>query len=109
MNNIPRYRLTDKTTNPDFEYLVKDLMSMDYMLFNTFDKALKAAITLSNTKSHHSLIYEKYFNTKTREFHGMNTFEVIHGEVRYDKYARPELHLEFYVNAGEWLNPGEIE
>lgn len=105
MSNIPRYKLKDKKTNPDFEYLVKDLMYMDYKLFNTFDDALKAAITLSNTKSHHSLIYEKYFNTKTREFHGRNTFEVVNGVIIYDPHAMPDLHLQFYVEAGEWLNP----
>lgn len=100
-----KYELKDKKTNPEFEYLVRDNMSLNYWLYKDFNSALQKAITLSNTQSHHALIYEKYFNTNTREFHGQNTFEVINGEVIYDKHAKIELHLEFYVNAGEWENP----
>ena len=103
--SITKYPLKDKTTNPSFEYLVRDNMKLNYYLFMNFNDALRQAEKMSISGNRHVLIYEKYFNTRTREWHGLNTFDVIEGEVIYDKHASPELHLEFYVNAGEWLNP----
>lgn len=100
-----KYPMKEKTEMPLFEYLVRDNMCLDYYLFKDFDSALKQAMTMSVSGNRHMLIYENYFNTNTREWHGCNTFDVIEGKVRYDKHARPDLHLEFYVNAGEWLNP----
>lgn len=102
---ITRYPLKNKTENPSFEYLVRDNMKLDYYLFLEFDEALKQAEKMSISGNRHVLIYEKYFNTITREWHGLNTFDVIGGKVIYDKHAIPDLHLDFYVNAGEWLNP----
>lgn len=102
---ITRYPLKEKTVNPGFEYLVRDNMSLNYYLFSEFDEALKHAEKMSISGNRHVLIYEKYFNTRTREWHGLNSFDVIEGKVIYDKHASPDLHLEFYVNAGEWLNP----
>lgn len=102
---ITRYPIKEKTENPRFEYLVRDNMSHNYYFFSEFDEALKHAETMSISGSRHVLIYEKYFNTKTREWHGVNTFNVVSGKVMYNKHANVGLHLEFYVNAGEWLNP----
>lgn len=105
---MTKYPLTTKTENPRFEFLVKDLMDMDYYLFTDFNSALKRLRTLSLQRSHHALLYEKKFNTNTREFHGKPTFQAMDGYVVYDPYVFTELHLEFYVNAGEWLNPEEL-
>jgi len=102
-----KYPLSDKTTNPNFEYLVRDNMKLDYYLYKDFDSALKQAQKMSLSESRHVLIYEKDFNTITREWHGCNTFDVIEGKVVYNKHAKTELHLEFYVNAGDWLNHEE--
>lgn len=107
MSEIIKYPMKKKTDHPLFNYLVRDLMNMDYYLFEEFDDALKQAERMSLTKSRHVLIYENYFNTTTREWHGCNTFDVIEGKVTYDKHADVDLHLEFYVNAGEWLNPNQ--
>lgn len=102
-----KYPMKLKTERPLFEYLVRDNMNLDYYLFSEFDNALKTAETKSIEKNGTFLIYEVYFNTSTREFHGTNTFKVFQGKVKYDKHAEVDLHLEFYVNAGEWLNPNE--
>lgn len=102
-----KYPMKNKTDKPLFEYLVRDNMSFNYYLFDEFDKALKQAETMSISCGRHVLIYENYFNTKTREWHGCNTFDVVRGEVRYDKHAKIELHIEFYINAGEWMNPNQ--
>lgn len=101
------YPMELKTEQPLFEYLVKDSMNFDYYLFTDFDDALKCAESKSIQGNKLFLIYEVYFDNKTREFRGQNTFSIRGGKVRYDKYAEVDLHLEFYVNAGEWLNPNE--
>lgn len=104
---IIKYPMKLKTEHPLFEYLVRDNMNLDYYLFSDFDSALKQAQSMSVSGNRHILIYENYFNTTTREWHGQNTFDVVDGRVVYDKHARVDLHLEFYVNAGEWLNPNQ--
>ena len=105
--DIVKYPMREKTERPLFNYLVKDLIHMDYYLFEEFDDALKQAQSMSLDGNRHVLIYETYFNAKTREWHGCNTFSVVDGRVEYDRHAGIELHLEFYVNAGEWLNPNQ--
>lgn len=105
--NIIKYPMKNKTDQPLFEYLVRDNMSMDYYLYANFDSALKQAEAMSISGNRHILIYEPHFNTVTREWHGCNTFSVVGGRVKYDKHAEVGLHLEHYVNAGEWLNPNQ--
>ena len=96
-----------KTERPLFEYLVRDNMNLDYYLFSNFNDALRCAETQSIDGNRCFLIYEVYFENSTREFRGQNTFSIRGGKVKYDKYAEVDLHLCFYVNAGEWLNPNK--
>ena len=52
------------------------------------------------------LIYDTHFNTNTRQWYAKQSFNVMYdGKVRYDKHGEVQLHLEFYINAGEWMNP----
>lgn len=102
-----KYPMKLKTDRPLFEYLVRNNMGFDYYLFDEFDDALKTAETESIKNNGTFLIYEVYFNTRTREFFGTNTFKVFSGKVKYDKHAEIDLHLQFYVNAGDWLNPNK--
>lgn len=106
--SIIKYPMKKKTERPKFNYLVRVNSSMDYYLFNEFDEAYMHMKNMSLTDSCHiACLYEPYFDTKTREYFGQNTFTAYDGEVVYDKHAKVELHLEFYVNAGEWMNPIE--
>lgn len=109
LNTIIKYPMQTKTEKPIFDYLVRDNMEFDYYLFDNFNDAIRQAekMSLSSEYSGHILIYENYFNNKTREWFGNNTFDVIEGEIFYDKHANADLHIEFYINAGEWLNPNE--
>lgn len=103
---IMKYPMIKKTENPLFEYIVRFNDSLDYYLFRDFDSAIKKAVELSaSTKI--TLLYELCFNNSTREWFGKNTFKVFDGEIKYDKHAQVDLHIQFYVNAGEWLNPNE--
>lgn len=101
-----KYPMIKKTEKPLFEYMVMLNGEFDYYLYDSFDIALKKAMELSGRKEI-SLVYEMAFNTDTREFRGQNTFTIFDGEIKYDKHARIGLHIQFYVNAGEWLNPDE--
>lgn len=104
--DIIKYPMKTKTEKPIFNYMVRLNSSMDYYLYEDFDSAIKKASALSHGTDI-PLIYEVYFNTESREFFGQNTFSIYDGIIEYDKHARVELHIEFYVNAGEWLNPNK--
>lgn len=102
-----KYPMKNKNEKPLFEYLVRVSNEFDYWLFDNFDEAMSTLRTLSIGKVCRVNMYEVYFNTKTREFHTLNTFHAFDGKLEYDKFANPDLHIEFYVNAGEWMNPNE--
>lgn len=104
--NIKKYSMKTNTEIPSFNYLVRSNDDMDYYLFFEFDDALNKLKTLSlENRGHIACLFETFFNTTTREWHGQNTFTAYDGIIEYDKHAKVELHLEFYINAGEWLNP----
>lgn len=102
--DIMKYFLKDKTTQPLFNFIVVINGEFDYYLFEEFDDAVNKARQLS-TDRNIVLIYEPYFNTQTREWRVQNTFRVIDHKIYYEKYGDIGLHLYFYINAGEWLNP----
>ena len=105
-DNIKKYPLKSKSEKPQFNYLVRSNSEMDYYLFYEFDDALNHMKALSlESRGHIACMYEPYFNTNTREWFGQNTFTAYDGMVEYDKHAKADLHLEFYVKAGEWMNP----
>lgn len=95
-----------KTDKPLFDFIVIANGQYDYYLYNDFDDALKTAMELSH-KTEISIIYEIVFNTETREYRTKDTFTIYDGKVHYDKYATIGLHVEFYINAGDWLNHNE--
>lgn len=102
-----KYPMAKKTDRPIFNYMVTENGEEDYYLYFDFDSALKKAIELSNHSTGIGLVYEIAFNNETREFFGHNTFTAYDGEVHYDKHSRLGLHIHFYINAGNWLNPNE--
>ena len=101
-----KYPMTKNTDRPMFEYLVRQNSEYDYFLYADFDSALKKAIELS-TGIEIGLVYEVFFNTNLRDYRGQNTFIVSDGKIEYNKHAKVDLHIEFYINAGEWLNPNK--
>lgn len=105
MNNIIKYPMKTNKDKPLFEYLVRDNMKFDYYLFIDFEDVTKQARIMNFSGVNRVLIYENYFDAKTGMWYGFNTFAFRDGKLIYNEVARPELHLEFYVNAGKWLNP----
>lgn len=105
---IIRYPMKSNKEKPIFNYLVMPNGEFDYWLFKKFDDAVNCAKTLNRELDEMIIIYDYYFNTRTREFHAQKTFWVWHnGELVFDKHGDVELHLEFYINAGEWKNPNQ--
>jgi hypothetical protein len=101
-----KYPMIKNTENPLFNFLVKLDNNFDYYLYDNFDMALKKALELSHI-TEICLVYEIVLNNKNREFRGQNTFTVHDGEIKYDKHAKIDLHIQFYINAGEWINPNK--
>ena len=105
-DEIIRYPMRSNKEKPIFNYLVKSNMEFEYWLFTKFDDAVECAKTLNRQLNEMIIIYDCYFDTRTREFRAQKTFWVWQtGELVFDKHGDVELHLEFYINAGEWQNP----
>jgi len=101
-----KYPMNKKTDVPMFNYMVIINGEFDYYLYVSFDETLKKAQELSRT-NRCVLIYERVFKNDVREFFGHNTFTINSGIVKYDKRNDWGLHIDFYVNAGDWLNPNQ--
>lgn len=101
-----RYTLTSKQSHPEFNYLVRSNDNLDYYLFEGFNDAVDKLKEVSlSSKGKIGLLYEPYFNTKKREWYAQNSFTSYDGELEYHKFGEILLHIKFYVDAGEWLNP----
>lgn len=101
-----KYPMIKNTEKPFFNYIVTINGDFDYYLYDRFDDALKKAMELSKG-TEIGLVYEMHFNNVSREWRVQNTFSIFDGEVHYDKHAKIGLHVQFHINAGEWLNPNE--
>lgn len=98
-----KYILKTRKDKPSFDYLVKQIDSFDYYLFNNFNDALDKLRNLS-VIGIGAWLYEPYFNNSNREWKTQNTFTAYEGVINYDKYAEIGLHIKFHTDAGEWLN-----
>lgn len=108
-DEIIRYPMRSKSEKPIFNYLVKSNMEMEYWLFADFDDAVECAKNKGKELDDTMLIYDVYFNTRTRQFYAQKSFWIweFDGKLNYDKHGDVELHIEFYLRAGEWMNPNQ--
>lgn len=108
-DEIIRYPMRSKSEKPIFNYLVKSNMEMAYWLFQEFDDAVECAKTKGRELDDTMLIYDVYFNTRTRQFYAQKSFWIweFDHKLNYDKHGDVELHIEFYLRAGEWMNPNQ--
>lgn len=103
------YQLVNKCEKPDFLYYVKEnTSSFDYYLFHDYEKAMECARILSLTKFPIAIIREP-MQDAYGEWHLEQTHSYVKGECHYkDEYVKQcSLHAKFYLDAGEWLNPGD--
>ena len=103
-----RYSLKDKVTEPGFNFFVKiNNPSAGYFLYNSIEKAMEKARILSLATSKIVYIYEPTKNSYG-EWVMEKTFKYSYGKSTYYDYRQTELHVKFYLEAGEWLNPNEL-
>lgn len=78
-----------------------------YLLYNNAEEAMKKARILFLVEYPISLIYEPVKDSYV-EWVMRKTFLYINGKSTFDDNARNELHIKFYLESGEWLNPDEM-
>lgn len=108
---IKKYVLPDRTTKPHFDYiLLSGRYWTKYYLYkaNEFEQAYNQ-LKIEFSKGYDlAVLCELNFNTKSREWRAQPLFRSTHkkkAEVFYDPYQDTMLHLKWYCDAGEWLNP----
>lgn len=107
-----KYNLADKTTKPDFDYiLLSGAYYNKYYLYcaDEFEQAydqLKAEFAKGR---HLAVLCDLDFNTQSREWraHPLFRSSSIDDKVFYDPYQKTMLHLKWYCDVGEWQNPRE--
>jgi len=103
-----KYILNSKTEDPEFSFLIRDSYCKQYWLFNSFSLAIETLKWLSIGKNEFYFMCEPEFNTYYRDWRSITSFSALNGEVFYDKAQNcMDLHMEYYVRAGEWMNPNE--
>ncbi len=103
-----KYILANKETEPGFKFLVKiNKADVGYFLYNNTEEAMEKARVLSLSEYPISLIYEPVKDSYG-EWVMRKTFLYIDGKPTFNDNARNELHVKFYLESGEWLNPDEI-
>lgn len=102
-----KYSLKSKTEKPGFSYLVKtNTSNHNYYLFTDLERALNKARVLSLTEFPLSIVYEPCVG-RDGEWHLKKAYSYMSGKCYLEEDSRPELHVKFYTEAGQWLNPDE--
>ena len=109
---MERFNLTDRKQEPPFEYILLTGSSYcDYYLYK-LDELEEAIIQL---KAEHlkgfrtARLCRKSFRNYDRTW-DIEEFFSIHprtGKLFYEDVPDTGLHIVFYINAGQWLNPRE--
>ena len=113
-----KYLLSNKQTDPGFKFLVKvNKADAGYFLYNDIEEAMRKARILSLTEWPITLIYEPF-----KDFYGewlmQKTYLYIEGKPIFNEKIKnddlyyillDEIHAMFYLESGEWLNPGNIQ
>lgn len=108
---MSHYQLKDKTTQPDFSYVVLTGSSyVDYYLFKE-DELEEAMSQLRKEASAGYLtakIVVPHFSTGDRQWR-LRTFMNLNYDhkILFDDTPYTLLHIKHYMDAGQWLNPRE--
>ena len=107
-----KYVLIDKTTQPEFEYiLLTGEYYTEYYLYRSdeFEEAYKQLQTEISNDRHLAVLCGLHFNTAKRDWRAQPLFKCASGKKKiiYDPYQNTMLHLKWYCDAGKWKNPRE--
>ena len=108
-----KYNLFDKNTEPEFAYAVLTGSSyVDYYLFaeNELEEAMLQLKKEGLAGFRTARIVVPFFSTGDRTWR-FKTFMNLdfHNKVIFDDVPRVLLHVKFYTDAGQWLNPGGVK
>lgn len=114
MSKVQKFRLIDKTTQPPFAYVLLTGDSyVDYYLYyeNKLEEAISQLKAEYNKGYHVAKLTIPYFHTSNRDWRLQDFMHLdYNGMVIYDRYiANTLLHIKFYMDAGQWLNPRKFE
>lgn len=104
---MAKYSMKSNKERPLFNYLVKDSIRPDYYLFDEFDDAIIQALNMFKSEGRIINIYENHLDPKTLEWRVKFAFFIYEGEIMRFIEEVIDAHVEYFVNAGEWLNPNE--
>lgn len=104
---MTKYVLKNKTEKPGFSFLVKkNTANHNYYLFTDLERALNHARVMSLSEFPLVIVYEPC-QDKYSEWHLRKTYSYFSGKCYLEENTKMELQAKFYIEAGQWLNPGE--
>lgn len=104
---ILKFTLKSKIDKPAFSFFVRtNTAGAGYYLFADLEQALNKARVLSLTQFPLVIVYEPC-QDKDGEWHLIKTYSYFSGKCHLEEDAKPELHVKFYLEAYQWLNPDE--
>lgn len=109
---MDKYFLVDRMTKPSFDYiLLSGEYYNKYYLYraNEFEQAYDQLKAEFAKGIHLAVLCDLDFNTRTREWRAHPLFRCSRRDERvfYDPYQQIMLHIKWYCDVGEWLNPRE--
>ncbi len=104
-----KYHLENKTTEPNFAYAVLTGSSyVDYYLFkeNELEEAMAQLKKEANAGYKTARIAIPHFSTGDRQWR-LRTFMNLdyNYKILFDDAPHTLLHIKYYMDAGQWLNP----
>lgn len=100
-----KYDLPDKLTKPEYKFIVRGGFEKDYMLFNDYEQAFKAADSLSYKLGEPVFLYESAQGLGG-EWKANRIMTFCDGHVT-DEDDFGGIHYKYYVDAGNWTNAPE--
>lgn len=111
---IKRFNLIDKKQEPPFEYiLLTGHCYCDYYLYkeDELEEAISQLKVEFSKGFHTARLCRKEFRNYDRTWCIKEFFSIDYctGKLTYEDCPKRGLHIVFYINAGEWLNPKGVQ
>lgn len=102
-----KYMLKSNKDDPQFKFLVRNPKCTKYWIFNDLEKALDTLRIESLKETGFFFIVEPCFVPLHQDWRSFYSYMGCNGVVDFIEEKRILLHIEHYVDAGEWQNPEE--
>ncbi len=107
-----QYKLESKNENPRFSFalLTGDIPSVDYYIYqeDELEQAI-AQLKSERAKGYDPRLYVPKFSNSDRTWRLKEFMELdIDGKLVWMEHGETHLHIKWYFDTGEWLNPKEV-